>query len=89
MFDVHNKFINLKRVRELRVKNFLRYRWVKYSKPAGPDESNNGLTWEEFSSITATMYKDPDYCTWLQGMHEFHEIPRYMKYRDEEFKVCC
>jgi hypothetical protein len=86
MFGVHLNFINLKRVREFRVKSFTRSKWAKYLKQFDGGPSNEDF--EEFSRKVAVSYRDPDYCTWLRTLTDFHDIPRYIKYKDEEFKVC-
>jgi hypothetical protein len=87
MFDAHSNFINLKRIREFMIKSFARSKWSKYLRQCGEDSPNEEF--DDFARRVAPLYKDPDYCTWLRALTEFHEIPRYLKYKDEEYRVCC
>jgi len=82
---VHQKFLNMKRMRDHLVKSFVQARWAKHISKIQkePDLSN----FQEFSERESLKFREPDYVTWLQNFHMFESIPRHLKYKQTEYSV--
>lgn len=86
MNSIHQKFINIKRLRDHLVKSFVQTRWVKHLTKLHTSSNEDILT--EFSRMESQKFRDMDYVSWLQVFFQFETIPRYVKYKQSDYSVC-
>lgn len=82
---LHQKFLNMKRLRDHLIKSFVQCRWAKYL--TKNKEESSPTNFARFSELESTKYRDPDYVTWMESFYHFDAIPRHLKYRQAEYLV--
>ncbi len=85
MSFLYIKYINLKRVREHRISEYVQEQWRRHCRTAG---SGINSSLKDFSKQKENDYVDPDYISWLREFAVFDGIPRYLKYKQQDYEVC-
>ncbi|ETB60179.1 hypothetical protein YYC_02518 [Plasmodium yoelii 17X] len=76
MIKHYNEFINIKKIKEFRINMFKK----KYNlKNPGVEKKNN-------NTIFLNSFKEISLITYLNNFTRFYYIPRYCKYKNEEYK---
>jgi hypothetical protein len=84
MSMLHTAFINLKRVRDIRVKEFVQERWRRHCKTVKSEPTQDEFT--EFARKMSAAYRDPDYTVWLKEFAILESLPRYIKYKQIDYE---
>ena len=85
---VHQVFLNLPKLRDHKLKEYVQAQWSKYVKnhPEYIDFSRE--VYEDFTRQKSLSYRPLDYVSWLRQFTDFSTIPRHLKYRQNEYVVC-
>jgi splicing factor 3A subunit 3 len=79
------EYSNLHRLRDHRIKEFVRHQWVKFLKSNQAKGCTETVDYDEFSRSKSKSFKHVDYVTWLREFHSFENIPRYLKYKQQDY----
>ena len=85
MSSLHQTYLNLRRLREFKIKEYVQSQWAKHVKAAQDRARMETTTFEDFSRTKAEEYRSIDYVSWLKSFDSFTHIPRYLKYRQSEY----
>ncbi|ETW18656.1 hypothetical protein PFNF135_02680 [Plasmodium falciparum NF135/5.C10] len=85
----YNDFINMKKIKEFRISMFKKKEMAsshnRKRKKTG-DNNNNNNNNNNVTTANINEFKEMDYVTYLHNFTRFIYIPRYCKYRNEEYK---
>eukprot|EP00392_Amoebophrya_sp_AT5.2_P014178 g14320.t1 len=76
---LYNQFINLKRYRDVREKRHIQETKARLLR------QNPDVDFGSEEVAAKLQFEEIDYVKWLQTFHEFWEIPRFCKYRDQAY----
>jgi hypothetical protein len=79
----HGSFLNLRKLRDYYQKDFINTMWVKHIKRHG----EGGIDFNSFKAERVSEWHPFDYVSWLKGFTQFESIPRYVKYRQEDYQA--
>lgn len=76
----HGRYLNLKKLREYLQREFVNGLWTKHIK-----RGEYECSFESFKAEKLLSWTPLDYVTWLKTFDRFEFIPRYIKYRQEDY----
>ena len=84
----HQTFLNLRKYQDYLLKQYVQTNWSKYIRnhPDMDSEQASGV-FKDFSLAKSATYKPLDYVSWLKHFSDFEGIPRYFKYRQNDYMV--
>ncbi|SOV14381.1 splicing factor 3A subunit 3, putative [Plasmodium sp. gorilla clade G2] len=84
----YNDFINMKKIKEFRISMFKKKEMASShnKKKKKSTDNNNNNNNNNVSVENINEFKEMDYVTYLHNFTRFSYIPRYCKYRNEEYK---
>ena len=85
MASLHQAFLNLRRLREHKVKEFLQSQWIKQMKISENLGDMECSSFEEFARRRTASHRPVDYVSWLRDFDSFENIPRHFKYKQQDY----
>ena len=82
MNALHQEYLNLRKIRDYGIKEFVQSQWAKHLRRHGElsDEA-----FEAFRLQKEREFKHLDYVSWLNQFDSLNRIPRHLKYRQADY----